>query len=475
MPKTLTMIDPRPNGSGGQYERGQTYTLADDLADYFLSIGVARYPTLQQTQVLADRDPATGEVSTIGTGRDPLGAPVVAVTSPGGGVVLSAPGAVPSQMLGSVLYAQRQHPGYLPADGSVVSRSQYPGLRATIGTELDGLSDWTSKQVAGQQWRSIAWSPELEMYCAVSANGAQQIMTSPDGDTWTLVTAPVVASWVSVAWSSELGMWCAVAYNGAAQRIMTSPDGVTWTARWIATPVALGKVVWAKELGLWCAVSYSGEGPRVITSPDGINWDAQTAPAGEWRALAWSPKLGLLVAVASTTSNRAMWSRDGKTWVLSTLPGSNGYWRAIEWSPDLEMFCALASGGTMSRVAYSYDGKTWLSATLPAIAAWTAIAWSADAGVWCIVAESGDATVATSPDGLVWTTQTPAPSGAASGWQAIAWSPKNQAFVSVASSGNPINSMRCFPAVAYSAATHFKLPTIAAPVGTARAFIFAGV
>lgn len=90
MPKTLTMIDPRPNGSGGQYERGQTYTLADDLADYFLSIGVARYPTLQQTQVLADRDPATGEVSTIGTGRDPLGAPVVAVTSPGGGVTLSS-------------------------------------------------------------------------------------------------------------------------------------------------------------------------------------------------------------------------------------------------------------------------------------------------------------------------------------------------------------------------------------------------
>ena len=97
MPKTLTMIDPRPNGSGGQYERGQTYTLADDLADYFLSIGVARYPTLQQTQVLADRDPATGEVSTIGTGRDPLGAPVVAVTSPGGGNRLLA-GNLPADM-----------------------------------------------------------------------------------------------------------------------------------------------------------------------------------------------------------------------------------------------------------------------------------------------------------------------------------------------------------------------------------------
>lgn len=86
MPKTLTMIDPRPNGSGGDYERGKTYTLADDIADYFLSIGVARYPTLQQSDVIAGRDPSTGAVSTIGTGRDPLGAPVVAVTGPGGGI-----------------------------------------------------------------------------------------------------------------------------------------------------------------------------------------------------------------------------------------------------------------------------------------------------------------------------------------------------------------------------------------------------
>lgn len=93
MPKTLTMIDPRPNGSGGHYERGKTYTLADDIADYFLSIGVARYPTLQQSDVIAGRDPSTGAVSTIGTGRDPLGAPVVAVTGPGGVVRLSAGGA----------------------------------------------------------------------------------------------------------------------------------------------------------------------------------------------------------------------------------------------------------------------------------------------------------------------------------------------------------------------------------------------
>lgn len=160
MPKTLTMIDPRPNGSGGQYERGQTYTLADDLADYFLSIGVARYPTLQQTQVLADRDPATGEVSTIGTGRDPLGAPVVAVTSPGGGVEFSdeiqaaiAALAGGDSELSSDLASAEENKGaaligFLQSGGGAVERTVEAKLRETVsvkdfGAVGDGVTDDT--------------------------------------------------------------------------------------------------------------------------------------------------------------------------------------------------------------------------------------------------------------------------------------------------------------------------------------------
>lgn len=94
MAKTLIMNDTRPDGAGGYHRKGETYTLADDLAHYYLSNGIARYPTLQQLDVVADRDPATGAVSTVGTGRDPLGTPVVAVTGPGGGIGLSA-GAAP--------------------------------------------------------------------------------------------------------------------------------------------------------------------------------------------------------------------------------------------------------------------------------------------------------------------------------------------------------------------------------------------
>ena len=233
MPKTLTMIDPRPNGSGGQYERGQTYTLADDLADYFLSIGVARYPTLQQTQVLADRDPATGEVSTIGTGRDPLGTPVVAVTSPGGVVRKSNGLAVGELGVGSVIYAQCQHDGYLPANGAVYSIAAYRALRATIGTVPDGAATWTVRaSAADNNWYSVCWSPELSIFCAVATSGTgNRVMTSPDGITWTVRASAADNNWYSVCWSPELSIFCAVAASGTGNRVMTNAPALTYNPK----------------------------------------------------------------------------------------------------------------------------------------------------------------------------------------------------------------------------------------------------
>lgn len=148
MPKTLTMIDPRPNSSGGHYERGQTYTLPDDIADYFLSIGVARYPTLQQSDVVAGRDPSTGTVSTIGTGRDPLGAPVVAVTSPGGGNRLLA--------------------GNLPADMAQLSNVVVAGglLQSWTANGIDYVATYSGGKVAAvtasDGWvQTYAWAGDV--------------------------------------------------------------------------------------------------------------------------------------------------------------------------------------------------------------------------------------------------------------------------------------------------------------------------
>ena len=50
-------------------------------------------------------------------------------------------------------------------------------------------------------------------------------MTSPDGVNWTIRTSAADNSWRSVCWSPELGLFCAVADSGTGNRVMTSPDG----------------------------------------------------------------------------------------------------------------------------------------------------------------------------------------------------------------------------------------------------------
>lgn len=162
MPKTLTMIDPRPNSSGGHYERGQTYTLPDDIADYFLSIGVARYPTLQQFDVVAGRDPSTGTVRKIGTARDPLGTPVVAVTSPGGGI---------------------EFPGLSPLTSAVRNAVQYIVSHADIEARPPRL--WPVDAVpyrimAG--WNGAAWGNDSDSRRIIRVDSATR--TASTGYEW---------------------------------------------------------------------------------------------------------------------------------------------------------------------------------------------------------------------------------------------------------------------------------------------------
>ena len=82
----------------------------------------------------------------------------------------------------------------------------------------------------------------------------------------------------------------------------TTPVDNTWRA-----------LTWSPELGLFVAVSSIGTGDRVMTSPDGVNWTSRTSAVdNDWRAVAWSPELGLFAAISVTgTGNRVMTSKSG--------------------------------------------------------------------------------------------------------------------------------------------------------------------
>jgi hypothetical protein len=96
-------------------------------------------------------------------------------------------------------------------------------LFSTPESAWAGGVTWTARAAAeANGWRSVTYGNSL--FVAVAANGANRVMTSPDGTTWTARSAAEANLWVDVTYGSDL--FVAVAASGT-NRVMTSPDGTT--------------------------------------------------------------------------------------------------------------------------------------------------------------------------------------------------------------------------------------------------------
>lgn len=63
--KTVIMNVTRPVSPTQSHKQGETVTISDDLADYYLSIGAARYATIQQTDARLKRYASDGKVAAV--------------------------------------------------------------------------------------------------------------------------------------------------------------------------------------------------------------------------------------------------------------------------------------------------------------------------------------------------------------------------------------------------------------------------
>jgi hypothetical protein len=123
------------------------------------------------------------------------------------------------------------------------------------------------------------------------------------------------------------------------------------------------------------------------------------------------------VAVANT-GNAISYSTDGITWSASIInsisDSSQQDWVSIAYGNN--RFVAISSQGDS---AYSFDLIEWYDASMPdrsSTAGWTKIKYAQ--GVFFAVRTNAANTWATSPDGIVWTTRTPANSGS---WSNLAF------------------------------------------------------
>jgi hypothetical protein len=251
------------------------------------------------------------------------------------------------------------------------------GTDAQVMTSPDGLT-WTTRAVPEDlNWNDICFSPSLNLFVAVAQGGtATEVMTSPDGITWTARNQANAGQWRSVVWAEALGLFVAVG-STSGNRVMTSPDGITWTSQVAAAANLWYGVTWSEDLGLLVAVGISGSGNRIMTSPDGVTWTSRTSPAdNQWRKVVWAPFLNLFVAVADSSTDfgqRVMTSPDGITWTLGALP-TNANFASIALGNDL-LIAVANTGGTGDRIVYSPDGIGWTGFTGPGADAWLGIAF----------------------------------------------------------------------------------------------------
>jgi hypothetical protein len=260
---------------------------------------------------------------------------------------------------------------------------------------------------------------------AVSVDGTNRVMTSPDGITWTARTATQANSWYSVTYGN--GLFVAVSYDGT-NRVMTSPDGITWTARTAAEANAWSSVTYGN--GLFVAVSSDGTN-RVMTSPDGVTWTARIAAnPSEWESVTYGN--GLFVAVASyaNSGNLVMTSPDGITWTARTAAEANA-WSSVTYGNGL--FVAVCyddefENGYCGSVMTSPDGITWTARTAAAANLWYSVTYGN--GLFVAVSLTGTNRVMTSGDGITWTARTAAE---ANYWRSVTYG--NGLFVAVTYNG----------------------------------------
>lgn len=250
-----------------------------------------------------------------------------------------------------------------------------------IMTSPDGIT-WTSRDLgvsAANTLSNVVWSPALGLFVLVKQSGTQRVATSPDGTTWTQRTDPGATQcpWVDVEWSPSLSLFVGVGTRGpgtipsATFDMMTSPDGVTWTGRNIQSGGGWQSVCWSPDLAIFVATRNGSSPNGIFTSTNGTAWTGRSYPGignpvttTAAKNIAWSPTLGLFAILKGSGDNPMLTSPDGITWTQRNMPTTGAgrpVWTSVCWEPTMGLFIVVGRDGSTNnnQVAYSADGINW--------------------------------------------------------------------------------------------------------------------
>lgn len=275
-------------------------------------------------------------------------------------------------------------------------------------TSPDGLTWTASPWISYTGWGNpinctgLVWTGTQY----VVSGGLSRIWTSPDGNYWTYQTdlATVWGGTDKVNASAWNGTTLVAASNTG--KIATSTDGVTWTDQTSLSLTAWGAsqtdaMIWAGTQ--FIAGSSFGD---IATSPDGVTWTYRVGPTGSgltnFKNMFWNGT----ITFAYKGGGQFSTSTDGITWTFSStlqtamIGTNNGIGKAILWTGS-----SLTLLANSNDFWHSSDLITWNHFVGPRV--W-GLSESVNDAVWAqsnrMVAVGDYGLIATSPDGLTWTT-----------------------------------------------------------------------
>jgi len=273
--------------------------------------------------------------------------------------------------------------------GGLNSITYHDGTYVGVGGEYFGGSIAISKDGA-------TWNPQIVtsfgVYDVAYGNGRYvavgyaKLAISLDGNVWTFHQSPSSSALTGVAFGK--GLFVAVGYWGPFSRLFTSEDGLAWKEQLVRGRGFRGvhSVIYAGNR--FVAVGTEG---TIVTSEDGINWSdpyddqlAITVGQGMW-----------LVARGKAYYGSFLTSSDGSEWIPGVLPTksplSSLFYRNGE-------FVAYGMGTAFT----SADGRSWMAHDTGLTDFISAVTYGNNIYV---AAVRYPKSLATSPDGIIWTLQ----------------------------------------------------------------------
>jgi hypothetical protein len=227
--------------------------------------------------------------------------------------------------------------------------------RFMLGTWVD-VAD-----ISGDALQGLSWDPTNKLF--ITVDGLSNLLTSPDGITWTGRTSNYFASARGVV-SNPAGVSLVFGSDGAA--VSRSTNGTTWAAHTSVTADEVSFGAWHSGAGMFILVGLAG---KIRTSPTGLTGAWTDRTSGVATALTCIASNGT-IAVVVGASGVIRTSTDGITWTART----SGVATSLGGVAATDNYFVIV--GASNVMLASADGITWVLITHALTEVQRCLVWS---------------------------------------------------------------------------------------------------